>query len=130
MLAGGASDTPPDIVLVDGDRIVIPRRFLSVSVQGEVRSPGYVAFEAGRGVSYYARAAGGFTHRANPGRVRVTLARTDQQVSASEAGPLNPGDTVWVPAKREHSVWGQIRDGITTAAQVATVYLVIREATK
>ncbi len=123
--AGGS-----DIPLLDGDRIVIPRRYASVSVQGEVRSPGLVAYAAGRRADDYVRAAGGYTGRANKGNMRVTVARTGQQMKPSDAGAINAGDTVWVPAKPERSPWATVRDVLTTAAQVATVYLVVHQATK
>ncbi len=119
-----------DIALFDGDRIVIPRRYPSVSVQGEVRAPGLVPYEPGRRADDYVRAAGGFTDRANKGQVRVTVARTGQQMKTGDAGAIGSGDTVWVPAKPERSKWATVRDVLTTAAQVATVYLVIHQATK
>ncbi|HMI31255.1 MAG TPA: SLBB domain-containing protein [Candidatus Limnocylindrales bacterium] len=119
-----------DVALLDGDRIVVPRRYPSVSVQGEVRSPGLVPFEAGRRAHDYVRAAGGFTDRARKSRMRVTVARTGQQMKAGEAGVLRAGDTVWVPTKPERNKWTTLRDVLTTAAQIATVYLVINQATK
>ena len=119
-----------DVALLSGDRIVIPRRFPSVSVQGEVRSPGLVPYEPGRRAEEYVRAAGGYTGRASKGRVRVTVARTGQQMKAGDAGPVGAGDTVWVPAKPERNGWGTVRDVLTTGAQIATVYLVIHQATK
>ena len=129
--AGGASvGGTQDIALLDGDRITIPRRFPSISVQGEVRSPGLVAYEEGRRVDDYVKAAGGFTDRADKGGLRVTVARTGQQMKSKDAGAIRSGDTVWVPAKPPRSKWATVRDVITTAAQVATVYLVIHQATK
>jgi protein involved in polysaccharide export with SLBB domain len=125
-----SANAGPDIALSDGDRIVIPRRFPSVSVQGEVHSPGLVPYQAGRRVDDYVRAAGGFTGRAQKGHLRVTVARTGQQMKPGDAGAINAGDTVWVPAKPERSRWAILRDVLTTAAQVATVYLVIYQATK
>lgn len=123
-------DARGDIVLHDGDRIVVPRRVALVSVQGEVRAPGYVPYVAGRDADDYVKDAGGFTSRARKGRLRVTRAATGGQVSVSEAGALRPGDAIWVPTKPERSAWTSFRDVLTTAAQVATIYLVVREATK
>jgi protein involved in polysaccharide export with SLBB domain len=120
----------PDIALFDGDRIVIPRRYASVSVQGEVRSPGLVPYESGRHVEDYVRAAGGFTDRASKGALRVTVARTGQQMKPGDTGGIHAGDTVWVPAKPQRSGWATLRDVLTTGAQIATVYLVIHQATK
>jgi protein involved in polysaccharide export with SLBB domain len=127
-----AADPPGDrdVALFDGDRIVIPRLYLSVSVQGEVHAPGLVPYQAGRHADDYVRAAGGFTDHASKGNMRVTVARTGQQMKPGETGAIHAGDTVWVPAKSERSGWATVRDVLTTAAQVATVYLVIQQATK
>jgi len=119
-----------DVVLHDGDRIVVPRLISLVGVQGEVRGPGYVPYVPGRRASDYVKDAGGFTSRARKSHLRVTLAATGGQMDADEAGPLRPGDIVWVPTKPERSVWASVRDVLTTAAQAATIYLVVREATK
>ncbi len=119
-----------DIVLLDRDRVLVPRRALTVMVQGEVKSPGHVPFEAGRSVDDYVGAAGGYTGRANRGRARVTLAATGRSVGAGDVGALQAGDAVWVPARESRSPWGVLRDVLTTAAQAATIYLVVREATR
>jgi len=130
VLAVGSTGAAKDIALLDGDRIVIPRQFPSISVQGEVRSPGLVAFGDGRRVDDYVRAAGGYTDRADKGGTRVTVARTGQQMKPRDAGMIRAGDTVWVPAKPHRSGWATFRDVLTTGAQIATVYLVIHQATK
>ena len=78
----------------------------------------------------YVRAAGGYTNRADKGGMRVTVARTGQQMKSKDAGAIRSGDTVWVPAKAPRSSWAVLRDVITTAAQIATVYLVVHQATK
>jgi len=123
-------DERGDITLVDGDRIVVPRRFALVSVQGEVKAPGYVPFVEGKDAGDYVDAAGGYTKRADRGRARVTLAITGRQVGAKEAGRLRAGDVIWIPAKTDKSTWSSIRDFLTTASQIATIYLVVREATR
>ncbi len=130
VLAAGPAGSGHDVALLDGDRIVIPRRFPSISVQGEVRSPGLVAFEDGRRVDDYVKAAGGYTGRADKGAMRVTIARTGQQVKPKDLPSIRAGDTVWIPAKRQRNGWATVRDVLTTAAQIATVYLVIHQATK
>jgi polysaccharide biosynthesis/export protein len=122
-------DPRGDVILHDGDRIVVPRRVALVSVQGEVRAPGFVPYVAGRDAGDYVKDAGGYTSRARKGHARVTR-DTGGQVSVSEAGALRPGDAIWVPAKPERSTWGTVKDVLTTAAQIATVYLVIHQATK
>jgi polysaccharide export outer membrane protein len=123
-------DPGSDVLLLDGDRIVVPRREPFVSVQGEVLRPGAVPFQSGWRASDYVRAAGGTTGRAKESHALVTLASNGQQIKAGKAGALNPGDTVWIPARPAGSAWGTIKDVLTTAAQVATIYLVIDQATK
>ena len=123
-------DARGDIPLLDGDRIMVPRRALTVMVQGAVLVPGHVAFRDGWETGDYVRAAGGYSAHAQKKRVRVTLAATGRPVGSSDAGVLRPGDIVWVPIKEPSNAWGTIRDVLTTAAQVATIYLVVREATR
>ncbi len=119
-----------DVPLHDQDRIVVPRRVALVAVQGEVKAPGYVPYVPGRKLGDYVKDAGGFTSRARESHIRVTLARTGGSLPADEIGPLQAGDAIWVPTKPDRNTWGGIRDVITVAAQLATIYLVIREATR
>lgn len=123
-------DESGNTLLLSGDRIVVPRHRPIVSVQGEVRAPGYVHYAPGRKLWDYIADAGGPTKRADRGHVRVTIATTGQHVSAEEAGELRPQDTIWVPAKRERSTWQRARDLFVAVSQAAAVYLVVREATK
>lgn len=119
-----------NVPLHDGDRIVVPRRVPLVAVQGEVKAPGFVPYVPGRRLGDYVKDAGGFTSRARQSHIRVTVAATGGQVRAGDAGALQPGDAIWVPTKPDRNTWGGIRDVITVAAQLATIYLVIREATR
>jgi protein involved in polysaccharide export with SLBB domain len=128
--SGHSSESWTQIPLLDGDRVIVPRRALTVMVQGEVKAPGHVPFEPGRRLGDYLDAAGGFTGRANKGRLRVTLASTGRAVSAGDVREIHAGDAIWVPAREPRSVWGTARDVLTTAAQAATIYLVVHQATK
>lgn len=121
-----AGDTRGDVALYDQDRIVVPRRVPLVSVQGEVRAPGYVPYAKGWYVEDYVRAAGNFSSRAYKSRMRVTLAATGRQVGADEAGELHPGDTVWVPTKPDRNHWATIRDLIGVAASAAAIIIAIQ----
>ena len=56
--------------------------------------------------------------------------RVRQHRDVRDAGALESGDVIWVPYKAERSAWATFRDVLTTAAQVATVYLVVHQATK
>ncbi len=124
LLARG--DASGNILLMNGDRIVAPRRFPMVSVQGAVRAPGFVPYQPGLKVEEYVKAAGGYGGRADKGNTRVTLAATGRQVFAKEAGTLQAGDAVWVPLSQGKNGWGIARDIVTTLGIAATIALAIQ----
>jgi protein involved in polysaccharide export with SLBB domain len=123
-------DARQDVLLLDGDRIVVPRRHPFVIVQGEVKRPGAVSYRAGWRAEDYVREAGGGTHRSDPGHARVTLAATGREVHVKDVAALEPGDVLWVPAKKDRNTWAGVRDVITVAAQLSAIYLVFWEATR
>jgi protein involved in polysaccharide export with SLBB domain len=91
-----------DIVLQDGDRLVVPVRPLTVRVTGEVLSPAALQFRDGRQVGDYLRGAGGLTRAADTGRVFVVLPDGRAQPVRPSAWshaplPIPPGATIVVP---------------------------------
>ena len=62
-----------DILLESDDRIVIPKRPLTVTVAGEVQSPSGLQFISGKTAEDYIREAGGPTRNADPGRAFLVL---------------------------------------------------------
>ena len=120
-------DESGNTLLLTGDRIVVPRHRPIVSVQGEVRAPGYVRYVPGRKAWDYIADAGGPTKRASRNHVRITIATTGQQVSVEEAGELRPQDTIWVPANRDRSTQERAGDLFIAVSKVVAVYLLIRE---
>ncbi|MBI5837954.1 MAG: SLBB domain-containing protein [Candidatus Eisenbacteria bacterium] len=125
-----APGSAADPALRQGDIVSVPQRATSVLVQGEVVRPGLVHYLAGSDLRSYVESAGGFTESADRGRVWVTLGATQQMVPADNVSSLKPGDVVWVPAKDRTSFWSAGKDLITVMAQLATILLVIREATR
>ncbi len=120
-----SGDSSGDVLLRRRDRIVVPLRVSVVSVQGEVRSPGHIPYEADRKADDYIKAAGDYTSRAYKSRVRITLAATGRQVGVDETKAIMPGDIVWVPAKPERNPWGTIRDIIGVTAAAAAIVLAV-----
>jgi len=118
-----SGDPRGDVVLRDNDRIVVPRTMSLVSVQGEVRLPGYVPYEAGKRAEDYVSAAGGYTANAYKSRTRITLAATGRQVTVNEVKELHVGDAIWVPTKPERNPWGTFRDIVSTTAVAASIVL-------
>lgn len=92
-----------DVVLEADDRIVVPKRPLTVMVAGEVLNPGAFQFVTGRDADDYIRDAGGPTRDADEGRIHVVLPNgRSEPLSLSSWNhtitAIPPGSLVVVPA--------------------------------
>ena len=89
-----------DIVLREGDKIVIPEYTNTVKISGDVMYPNTVAFRQGKGVKYYVDKAGGWGNRAKKSRAYIvymngTVAQVGRGVKPE------PGCEIVVPTKPE-----------------------------
>ncbi|NHA15460.1 SLBB domain-containing protein [Thioalkalivibrio sp. XN279] len=92
-----------DVILEDGDVLMVPGPMQSVTVLGEVQSPTSILFAKGLSRDDYINLSGGMTRRADTDRIYVV--RANGQVHAngsrrwfSEADmTVQPGDTIVVP---------------------------------
>lgn len=92
VLAG--SPAAKDLIFEPNDEIVIPARSDLVSINGEVRIPQTVIWNAGRTVEQYVQLAGGYTERAAIGDILVIHA--NGAVEKMQGGPVAPGDQILV----------------------------------
>lgn len=95
---GGAAD----IILKDGDRLMVPRTTQEVTVIGEVQSATSHLYDPGRSRNDYIDMSGGTTQRADRGRTYVVRANGSVVAGGtawfSRTGvDMQPGDTVVVP---------------------------------
>jgi hypothetical protein len=116
-----------DVPLRSGDVLFVDRAPRSVSLAGEVRRPGLVAFEPGRKASEYIDLAGGFTGKAKRSGIRVTRFATGQTLPLEDARQVEPGDLIFVPDRPDVHWLSVLRDVITVAAATATVVIAIRQ---
>ncbi len=119
-----------DIKLRDGDFIVIPKISEVVNVSGEVANPGLLSYSPNRNYLDYIELAGGFSFRAKKSQVKIIKGVTGEWQKASKKSKLDPGDTILVPEKKKVNYIGTIKDVLVFAGNLATVYLVVKEATK
>jgi len=120
-------DSPElDIVLTGGDVVQVDPIRASVRVEGEVRRPGLVQYDANLGAAAYVQLAGGFSNRAATNKVLVTRRLTGQTLRAHDVEHVAPGDMIWVPEKPETTVWQSVQTLLLVAAQVATVVIAVR----
>jgi len=101
--------TPSDIVLRDGDTLLIPKKSSVVVVNGQVFNPTAITAQSGKSAKWYLSQAGGLTPIAD--RKGVFVVRADGSVLAARnngggwwigdplSASLRPGDTVVVPEK-------------------------------
>ncbi len=85
-----------NVVLQNGDIIVIESTPDRVFVYGQVNRPGYVGYVPGKTLEWYVDQAGGFATGAKAGRSRIIKGKTKVWVEDDEA-VVEPGDEVYVP---------------------------------
>jgi protein involved in polysaccharide export with SLBB domain len=98
----------------------------SVRVEGEVRRPGIIEYTPGRSVREYIELGGGFSERADRGKVRITGSATGQSLRARDVQTVAPGDLIWIPERPDVTLWQRLQTLLAVAAQVATVIVVVR----
>lgn len=105
---GNAPGSVYDVMLRDGDELLVPKYQQEVTVIGEVQTSTSHLYRPGFRRSDYIALSGGETRRADGARIYVV--RADGSVVANEgsrwfhgdATPIKPGDTVVVPLNAEH----------------------------
>ncbi len=115
-----------DITLTGGDIVRVDPIVATVRVEGEVRRPGLVEYDASYSADQYVHLAGGYSNRAARSKVLITRAITAQTLRAHDVTVISPGDMIWVPERPEQTIWQNLQILITVAAQVATVVIAVR----
>jgi protein involved in polysaccharide export with SLBB domain len=122
-------DATKNIYLRSGDIINVPRKRQVVSVMGEAANPGFISYIPSKDYIYYIRMAGGYSDRAGRGDVSIIKPGGEWKSPKKGAG-LEAGDTVWIPEKKKHNYLGTAKDLVLFIGNMATIYLVIRQATQ
>lgn len=86
-----------DVVLEDGDTLIIPSIPSSVQVLGNVRAPNAITYIEGRGVDYYISRAGGFTRNADKNGIFIIKPSGEALDRFTQARKIERGDTIIVP---------------------------------
>jgi polysaccharide biosynthesis/export protein len=104
----GRVGAPEDVLLRDGDKLLVPKRTQEITILGEVQSPTSHVFEAGLTRDEYIARSGGATQKADRKRIYVVRANGDV-ISGERSGwfrrsqsvEMRPGDTIVVPLDTE-----------------------------
>jgi protein involved in polysaccharide export with SLBB domain len=130
------TDALPDLVLEDGDRLLVPFRPATVSVIGLVYNSNAFLYKPGRTVGDYLRLAGGPTRDGDKGREFVIRAngssvsrqqRSFLTTSGFDSLPLMPGDAIVVPEKLDR---GAFMRGFKDWTQIITSFVLGAAAAK
>ena len=111
-----------DIVLREGDRIIIPTYNGTVKIDGEVMYPNTVAFKDGKNAKYYINQAGGYNRYAKKNMAYV-IYMNGTVAKVSDGAKIRPGCEIVVPQKamnRKTGLSEYLAIG-STAAAIATM---------
>ena len=121
-----------DIVLREGDRLVVPERSSTVSVLGEVMYTNTVTYRKNMKLKDYISQAGGYGHRAKKSKIFVVYMNGTVARVSPRRTRIEPGCHIVVPSKRERKGISlqAIMSLATTAASVGTMAATIANLTK
>lgn len=122
-LANPNSDA--NIVLREGDRLILPQYTATVKVNGAVMYPNTVAYERGKSAKYYINAAGGFAQNARKSGAYV-IYMNGMVGKLSQGAKIEAGCEIVVPSRisRKMSVAETMSMGTgiaSIAAMIATI---------
>lgn len=90
-----------DVVLGEGDELIVPPLVNTVKIRGEVFYPNSVNYMPGMSVKDYIRQAGGFSNDAR--RLKVYVVYMNGKVARGRFAKVKPGSEIIVPNKPERS---------------------------
>lgn len=118
-----AGDDRWDVILREGDRLIIPQFNNTVSVSGEVMYPTTLTYTPGASLSHYIEQCGGYSLKSKKSRVfAIQMNGTVKRVRSSR--DIQPGSNIVVPAKPKRQVMNltqliSLIMSLTTLAAVA-----------
>ena len=87
-----------DVVLREGDRIVVPEYNGTVKISGNVMYPNTVSYHPGKSYKYYIKQAGGFGNRAKKSKTWI-LYQNGTMAIVGHGTKIEPGCEIIVPTK-------------------------------
>jgi len=131
----GRTGGPYDVVVKDGDKLVIPKQTQDVTILGEVQSPTSHVYQSGLSRDDYIQKSGGTTQHADRKRIYIVRANGDV-LSGARSGwfrrsrdvDVHPGDTIVVPLDTQKVPLLPMLQAITTIIyNLAIGYILVHE---
>ncbi|MBO7067095.1 MAG: SLBB domain-containing protein [Bacteroidaceae bacterium] len=117
-----------DIVLREGDQVVIPQFSNTVKVSGEVSYPISMNYKKGENLNYYIKRAGGYGDRAKKkGVYAIYMNGAVQKINNGSGKDIEPGCEIVVPTKKQgrRMSTGEIVALTSGAASIASVAMAL-----
>ena len=120
--------TDADVVLRDGDKLIVPQYSNTVKVSGDVMYANTVAYKKGKSLKYYLNQAGGYNMNASKKNVYIVymngMVSKPRKTSRSV---VEPGCEIVVPTKEERRKMSpnEVLGLSSSAASLATVVLAL-----
>lgn len=111
-----------DIVLREGDKIIVPQDNGTVKINGAVMYPNTVGFQKGKKAKYYINQAGGFSEKAKKSQTYIVYMNGTIAKVSQNAKP-KPGCEIVVPEKEINKM--TIAEKMTIGTSVASIATMI-----
>lgn len=123
-----------DLVLREGDQLIVPEYDNTVKINGSVMYPNTVLYKKGQKVSYYINQAGGYSDLAEKKRAYIVYMNgTVAKVKGSNRDAIQPGCNIVIPSKeqKEKMSLAQILSlGTSVTSMASVVALLINNLSK
>lgn len=123
-----------DLVLREGDQLIVPEYDNTVRINGSVMYPNTVLYKRGQKVSYYINQAGGYSDLAEKKRAYIVYMNgTVAKVKGSNRDAIQPGCNIVIPSKeqKEKMSLAQILSlGTSVTSMASVVALLINNLSK
>lgn len=91
-----------DLVLRQGDRLIVPQYSNTVKISGDVMYPITMNYDEGKSLRYYIKRAGGYGDNARKSRVyAIYMNGSVKQISHIKSKDIQPGCQIVVPSKKQ-----------------------------
>ncbi len=118
-----------DLVLRQGDLLLIPQFDNTVKVSGEVFHPNTITFTQGKSAKYYIDQAGGYSEDASK-RKGYIIYKNGQVSRIRKGAKVEPGCEIIIPAKIREDITGKASTYVSIATSVATLAALIMNIVK
>ena len=111
-----------DLVLREGDRLIVPKYNGTVKINGAVMYPNTIAYEKGKNAKYYIDAAGGFATDAKKSNAYI-IYMNGMISKVAHGAKVRPGCEIVVPSKATNKM--SLAEKLTMGSSISSIAAMI-----